>query len=154
MPHPLENRKKEMAEMIALIPKMQTAVRNGLRQHYNNLQPRDFEQVEQEILALQKAIEIIDSKYVLDIIFVLSREGETLYFNELIKILKHVNIGTLSKRLKALEKEGVIERIIFQNERPIRIGYKLTELGFGIFWLLLPLLVYVDHFEEFKEMFP
>ncbi|UYP46995.1 hypothetical protein NEF87_003280 [Candidatus Lokiarchaeum ossiferum] len=151
MTYPMEKRIEEMQEMINLIPKMQNAVKNGLSNHFLGLHNHDSNHVEAELQSLRKAIEILDSKYVLDIIFILSREEEKLYFNEIKQMLSYVNVGTLSKRLKSLEKDKIINRTVFPNQRPIRVSYNLTKLGHGIFRLLLPLLVYVTYFDEFQN---
>ena len=149
MGYSLEKKKEELKEMIELIPKMQESVRNGLKKHFKGLNTHIQDSIESELHSLRKAIEILDSKYVLDIIFVLSREGESFFFNELKSILTHVNVGTLSKRLKELEKDKVINRKVYANERPIRVSYSLTKMGYGMFYLLLPMLVYVTYIDEF-----
>jgi DNA-binding HxlR family transcriptional regulator len=151
MNYPLEKKKEELKEMIELIPKMQEVVQKGLKKHFNGLTNHDRWQIKDELQSLRKAIDILDSKYVLDIIFILSREDEVLYFNEIKSILSHVNVGTLSKRLKELEKDAIIERIVYPNERPIRVSYNLTKMGYGIFYLLLPMLVYVSYYDEFSK---
>jgi DNA-binding HxlR family transcriptional regulator len=149
MGYSLEKKKEELKEMIELIPKMQNSVRNGLKKHFQGLNVHVTDSIEFELHPLRKGIEILDSKYVLDIIFVLSREGETFFFNELKSMLSHVNVGTLSKRLKELETNKVIDRKVHANERPIRVSYSLTKMGYGMFYLLLPMLVYVTYIDEF-----
>ncbi|MFX1376425.1 MAG: winged helix-turn-helix transcriptional regulator [Promethearchaeota archaeon] len=151
MGYPLARKREELKEMIELIPKMQESVRNGLKKHFQGLNKHNKSSIEFELQSLRKAIDIIDSKYVLDIIFVLSREGQRFFFNELKSMLSHVNVGTLSKRLKELEKDKVIDRKVFANERPIRVSYSLTEMGYGMFYLLLPMLVYVTYIDEFLK---
>ena len=49
-------------------------------------------------------------------------------FNEFIDSIEGINPNTLSTRLKEMEKDGLIEREIF-NETPIRIEYNLTKKG-------------------------
>jgi DNA-binding HxlR family transcriptional regulator len=44
----------------------------------------------------------------------------------------------------------VVERHIFPQERPIRVSYNLSEFGYGIFRLLLPLLVFISYYEKLK----
>lgn len=149
MSYPFEKKREELKQMIDLIPKMQESVQNGLRKHFEGLGNHERGMIKDELQSLRKAIEILESKYVLDIIFVLSKEGERFFFNELKSMLSYVNVGTLSKRLKELEKNKVIERKVYPNERPIRVSYNLTKMGYGIFYLLLPLLVYVTYFDDF-----
>ena len=66
-------------------------------------------------------------------------------------MLSHVNVGTLSKRLKELEKDKIIERKVYPNERPMRVSYNLTKMGYGVFYLLLPMLVYITYFDNFID---
>ena len=144
----IEKTKHELAEMLKLIPQMQKAVQNGLKAHFNGLQDFDHKVIPQKLEPLRKGIDILDPKFTLDIIFCLSQENKSLYFNELKHMLPYVNATTLSDRLKKLEKNGVVERHIFPQERPIRVSYNLSEFGHGIFRLLLPLLVFTSYSEK------
>jgi DNA-binding HxlR family transcriptional regulator len=146
----IDKTKIELAEMLELIPKMQKAVQNGLKVHFNGLDDLDHTVIPQKLEPLRKGIEILDPKYCLDIIFCLSQEDKSLFFNELKHMLPYVNATTLSDRLKKLEKNGVVERHIFPQERPIRVSYNLSEFGYGIFRLLLPLLVFISYYEKLK----
>ncbi len=49
-------------------------------------------------------------------------------FNEFIDSVEGINPNTLSTRLKEMEKDGLIEKKVF-NETPIRIEYNLTKKG-------------------------
>ncbi|MEM9043458.1 MAG: helix-turn-helix domain-containing protein [Pseudomonadota bacterium] len=49
-------------------------------------------------------------------------------FSELEKSVEGINVTTLSKRLKALEHAGLVERHIY-SERPPRADYRLTQRG-------------------------
>ena len=49
-------------------------------------------------------------------------------FNEFIDSIEGINPNTLSTRLKEMEKDGLIEKRVF-NETPIRIEYNLTKKG-------------------------
>ncbi|MEM8793387.1 MAG: helix-turn-helix domain-containing protein [Pseudomonadota bacterium] len=49
-------------------------------------------------------------------------------FSDLEKSVEGINVTTLSKRLKALERAGLIERHIY-SERPPRADYRLTQCG-------------------------
>lgn len=52
-------------------------------------------------------------------------------FNELLNSIEGINPNTLSTRLREMEKDGLIEKKIF-NETPIRIEYSLTRKGKGL----------------------
>ena len=49
-------------------------------------------------------------------------------FSDLEKSVEGINVTTLSKRLKALEQAGLVERRIY-SERPPRADYHLTQRG-------------------------
>jgi DNA-binding HxlR family transcriptional regulator len=49
-------------------------------------------------------------------------------FNEFLDSIERINPKTLSIRLKEMEKDGLINRKVF-NEKPIRIEYSLTNKG-------------------------
>ena len=49
-------------------------------------------------------------------------------FNEFIDSIEGINPNTLSTRLKEMEKDGLIEKKVF-NETPIRIEYNITKKG-------------------------
>ena len=49
-------------------------------------------------------------------------------FNEFLDSIERINPKTLSIRLKEMEKDGLINREVF-NEKPIRIEYSLTNKG-------------------------
>ena len=49
-------------------------------------------------------------------------------FNEFIDSIEGINPNTLSARLKEMDKDGLIEKKVF-NETPIRIEYNLTKKG-------------------------
>ncbi len=73
-----------------------------------------------------KTIKIIGSKWTLFILHALF-DGKKR-FGELQKQLVGISPKTLSERLKALEKEGIIKKEIFA-EIPLRVEYSLTPKG-------------------------
>ena len=50
-------------------------------------------------------------------------------FNELRKEIPAVTEMTLSLQLKQLENDGLLERTVYGDKRPIRVTYELTDLG-------------------------
>ncbi len=55
-------------------------------------------------------------------------QHDAIRFNELKKMVYGISSKILSERLKRLERDGYIERKVYV-EVPIRVEYKLTELG-------------------------
>jgi DNA-binding HxlR family transcriptional regulator len=143
----LQQRYTEWPEMIRLIPKMQSAVKAGLDRHLSA--PERGAGQHDELDELRAVMEIFQQKYTFDIIFVLSGERR-LFFNDLRAHLRDINPTTLSKRLKGLEEWGFVRRDV-QAGQPVRVAYELTRKGNATFDLLLPLLVYVQHADEFDN---
>lgn len=50
-------------------------------------------------------------------------------FSELKKEIQEITEMTLSLQLKQLEQDGLVSRKVYGNKPPIRVEYKLTELG-------------------------
>jgi DNA-binding HxlR family transcriptional regulator len=134
--------------MIHLIPEMQAAVRAGLERHISA--PERDSGRHDELDELRAVMETFQQKYTFDIIFVLSGERR-LFFNDLRAHLSDVNPTTLSKRLKALEELGFVHRDVVAG-KPVRVAYELTGKGDATFGLLLPLLVYVQHANDFDNL--
>ena len=53
----------------------------------------------------------------------------TLRYNELRKLMPSVTERTLSLQLKKLEDDKIIERKVYTKKPPLKVEYKLTELG-------------------------
>ena len=66
-------------------------------------------------------------------------------FNQLLKALKPISSRTLSKRLKELKKEKLIERARF-NEIPPRVEYFLTPSGSELIKCFKPLSKWAEKF--------
>ncbi|MHA1602731.1 MAG: winged helix-turn-helix transcriptional regulator [Promethearchaeota archaeon] len=146
-----ESEKKEWKEVLDLIPKMQEAVKLGLNRHFGNRNPKqginnghghihNIERVKKELHLLNKGFQLFQGKYTLEIIYVL-KGLHNPFFNQLKAALSNINPGTLSTRLKFLEKSGIILRTVHSSQ-PLRVSYSLTEIGEGFFNLLLPLIYY------------
>lgn len=95
---------------------------------------KEFEDVKkcpvQYVLAVNDTLNVISGKWKLPII------ASLLYGKNRFKDLQE-NIGKitprmLSKELKELELNGVVERKVFDS-RPVRVEYELTESGKQIF---------------------
>lgn len=66
-------------------------------------------------------------------------------FNQLLEELKPISTRTLSKRLKELEKAGLVGREKF-NEIPPRVDYYLTDSGKEIINTFKPLTKWAEKF--------
>ncbi|RLE79277.1 MAG: transcriptional regulator [Thermoprotei archaeon] len=87
-------------------------------------------------------IDVIAKKWSLLIIAVLGNEGAK-GFNELQRELKGISPKVLSKTLRELEEHGLITREIIST-RPPRVKYSLSESGWELRSLLIPLLKWVS----------
>ncbi len=77
---------------------------------------------------------LLQKKFLIEIILTL--KDEPLAFNE-IQIRLKIYSDTLSRRLKELEKSGIIEAIITNEEDGKRVRYRLTDKGNKIAPLLI-----------------
>lgn len=85
--------------------------------------PRQF------ILALNDTLNVINGKWKLPIIAALFYEKNR--FKDLQENIEKITPRMLSKELKELEINGIVERKIY-NQTPVLIEYKLTESGKNI----------------------
>ncbi len=89
---------------------------------------------------VERILSVIGSKWTLLIL----REflGGTRRFGQLKKALPGISPKTLSQRLQALEKEGILSKKIYP-EVPPRVEYSLTPRGEGLKSILLDLVNWV-----------
>ncbi|MEM7237268.1 MAG: helix-turn-helix domain-containing protein [Pseudomonadota bacterium] len=76
---------------------------------------------------ISRALQVIGDHWTLLIIRDLFLHGPCK-FSDLERSVTGVNVSTLSKRLKTLEKAGLVERRIY-SDRPPRADYRLTRAG-------------------------
>lgn len=81
------------------------------------------------ILALTDTLNVIHGKWKLPIIASLLRGVHR--FNDLLDSTEKITPRMLSKELKELELNGIVQRQVY-NQTPVLIEYKLTESGRGI----------------------
>ncbi|QYJ17110.1 HTH-type transcriptional regulator YodB [Rubrobacter xylanophilus DSM 9941] len=74
----------------------------------------------------QRAVEIIGRRWSGAILRAMLR-GATR-FGEIRDVVPNLSSRMLSERLRELEAEGIVERVVIP-ERPVRIEYRLTEKG-------------------------
>jgi len=80
-------------------------------------------------LALTDTLNVINGKWKLPIIASLMRDVNR--FKDLLERVEKITPRMLSKELKELEINGIVERKVY-NYTPVLIEYKLTESGKGI----------------------
>ena len=75
----------------------------------------------------ERAIYFLGGKWKIRILFSLY-DNKKVRFNELKKVLKTITQQMLSKQLKELETDGIINRKVYQVVPP-KVEYSLTEFG-------------------------
>lgn len=85
------------------------------------------------------ALDFLGGKWVLQVICALNKES-AVRFGELKRRIPNISNLMLSRTLKELQDNGLVERIQY-NEMPLRVEYSLTEAGGDI----LPFLTKIAH---------
>ncbi len=65
-------------------------------------------------------------------------------FSDLTDVIPGMSDRLLSERLKELEAEGLVERIVIP-ETPVRIEYRLTEMGHALLPAVEALATWAEH---------
>lgn len=89
---------------------------------------------------MEYAMEILNSKWTLDVLFVIAHK-KVFRYNQIRKEIPGISSLMLSRTLKNLERHHIVRRIQF-NERPIRIEYHLAELGYKLRYTLWALTLW------------
>ena len=82
----------------------------------------------------ERAIYFLGGKWKIRILFKLFH-NKTVRFNELKKVLKTITQQMLSKQLKELETDGIVNRKVHQVVPP-KVEYSLTEFGLSVIPIL------------------
>ena len=82
----------------------------------------------------ERAIYFLGGKWKIRILFYLFK-NEKVRFNKLKKELKTITQQMLSKQLKELEFDGIINRKVYQVVPP-KVEYSLTDFGFSVIPIL------------------
>ena len=133
-------------ELNELIPLMREAVRKGLDRDFKKYKHTDVH-IQKELLFLNNALKFLQKKWTMDLIYIIRIKGKP-FFNDIRRALPDINSRTLSTRLKEFEEHHVVIRTV-SDTQPIRVSYELTDLGKGVYELLLPLLFFFSG-EKYK----
>lgn len=102
---------------------------------------------------MEYAMEILNSKWTLDILFVIAHKKIHRY-SQIQKQIPGISSLMLSRTLKKLEHHRIVKRIQY-NERPVRVEYYLTELGDSLRYVLWTLTLWgMDVYEATESDFP
>lgn len=90
-----------------------------------------------------RAIELVAHKWTIHILFALHEAGAPARFRQLQRAVAPITQKELTKRLRDLERSGLVHRRVFA-EVPPRVEYRLTDLGAT----LMPALVGLHDWAE------
>ncbi|MFW9938338.1 MAG: winged helix-turn-helix transcriptional regulator [Candidatus Thorarchaeota archaeon] len=127
---------KEMDEQI---PLMREAVMKGLEKDFETF-VHDDAHIQKELMFLNDALNFLQKKWTMDLIYIIRIKGNP-FFNDIRRALPNINSRTLTTRLKEFEVNHIVTRTV-SNTQPIRVSYELTNLGKGVYELLIPLLIF------------
>jgi len=100
-----------------------------------------------EVCPIAKIIKLLSMKWNMLILKQLNGDKSKKRFNLLLEELKPISSRTLSKRLKELEKAGLVKREKF-GEIPPRVEYSLTSSGLEIIKCFKPLSTWAEKFGD------
>ena len=75
----------------------------------------------------RQVLALIGEKWVSLIVGALDRK--TLRFGELKRICEGVSQKMLTQSLRKMERDGLVDRVVFEHELPLRVEYSLSDLG-------------------------
>ena len=88
--------------------------------------------------------EIFSGKWTPCIAVILS-DGEEHRFNEFLKLIPGITNSTLSKKLRLMEENGLVRRIV-HDETPVRVGYIFTEKGMDSKMMIDSIIGWMDRY--------
>jgi|SRR5215467_845846 len=77
--------------------------------------------------------------------------NDNMHFNELKRLLG-ISSNVLAKKLKQLEKEGLVARKAIFEDRPLRVEYKLTSLAKELDAIFIGLDKWIDKWESRNKL--
>jgi len=96
---------------------------------------------------VMRALELIANKWTVPVIYNLYCANGPIRFGELQRKVDAITQKELTKRLRELERAGLIERRVFP-EVPPRVEYELTEIGITLFEPLSALSEWAKRYSE------
>ena len=110
-------------------------------QKVKNLPGCSFEGYDSEKLMLQtaKLRDLITKRGTFEMLIPLCCTTKPVRYKQFRELMKGISSKTLARRLKELEKDGILERQSY-NEIPPRVEYKLTKKGQELVESILNLL--------------
>ncbi|MFX1258119.1 MAG: winged helix-turn-helix transcriptional regulator [Promethearchaeota archaeon] len=127
-------------EVINLIPSLQEAVMLGLERELKK--PKQKKKIiKMDRSFIRELSTLFQGKWTVDILYMLFFLKNP-FFNDLRRALPEINTRTLTSRLFSLKEKGIIERSVHTG-RPVRVSYKMTPFGKGLYKLFFPIAIYV-----------
>lgn len=99
---------------------------------------------------VMRALDLIANKWTVPVIYNLYCTGAPVRFGELLRKIETITQKELTKRLRELERAGLIERRVYP-EVPPRVEYELTEIGITLVEPLTALSEWAKRYSEVIE---
>ena len=94
-----------------------------------------------------RVFDLVAHKWTVTIIHHLDKARGPIRFRQLRRLVDSITQKELTKRLRELERAGLVERTVFA-EVPPRVEYRLTELGATLIPALAPLHQWAEAFAD------
>lgn len=104
---------------------------------------------EDEKCPVEIALDVIDGKWKILILWYLRRD--TKRFNELQRQMPKITQKMLSQKLKELELDGIINRVVYPQVPP-KVEYSLSEYGKSLKPILKQLYFWGEKHKKSKEL--
>ncbi|MDD4245312.1 MAG: helix-turn-helix domain-containing protein [Candidatus Methanomethylophilaceae archaeon] len=79
-----------------------------------------------------RTMDYLSKKWTVMIMLELYKGNRWKRFSEIKRSMEEITPKMLSERLKVLEDEGIVERKVDNEEAPMRVCYRLTEMGLDL----------------------
>jgi DNA-binding HxlR family transcriptional regulator len=99
---------------------------------------------------MSRALDIVASKWTSPILYFLNKAAGPVRFRELQRTIGEVTQKELTKRLRELERLGLVSRQVFP-EVPPRVEYRITKLGLSLVPPLAGLACWAEKYGQVLE---